>query len=351
MKREMLYAALALGLLAGCGTGPAEPTPTATPALEHADAALYRQLALYIRRGLRDYGLPGEYTLSFGPVDEREVYGVWVSGEELESCGFYKIDWDPQSDWYVFTGLNEFFLVDDEISRDEDWETVYTLELDTETPPAELEKFDSPPVPVETTFRHWNSFDPGKAARNTYHYVDKRLGIDLMGEYPEFYEEETVNAAFYGVMEDFFFTPEYGDDARTSPYTTLELTYRMTREDETFASARFYHNAYTRGAAHPSDWETGLTVDRETGQVLTLDDVLDWDGDAAALLERYDWKPSWTWEGNDGAGEIEYLIHNSSLGGFYLTEDRLGLIMSFSRYYTPIEAPLVDLPIKLDKLT
>ncbi len=355
MKRMGLLA-LVLALCAGCGGEPAAVV-TPTPAAGLEDAALYRQLGLYIRRGLRDYGLPGEYTLSFGPLEDsaEDRYGQVVveSGDGISSLGNYTISWDPVADWYTFTSQYEPFLVGQECFLDRDWEAVYTLDIDTETPPAELERFDSPPVPVETTFRHWNSFEHGKASRNTYHYVDKRLGIDLMGEYPEFYDEETVNDAFYQELEDFFFLDR---DARRSPFTTLELTYRMTREDADFASARFYHDAYTRGAAHPSDWETCVTVDRGSGRVLTLDDVLDWDGDAAALLEGYDWKPSWTWEGNSEKDEVDYLIQvlkdsDGWIGGFYLTEDRLGLIVGFSRYYTPIECPLDDLPIKLDKLT
>lgn len=366
---------LVLGLIlcAGCAAEPAAVV-SPTPEPEPADAALYRQLGLYIRRGLRDYGLPGEYTLSFGPVEEAESawYGpkgtlgcpvAVEGGDGIESYGYYTVDWDPEADWYTFNSQVEHFLVQE---KEKDWHAdgygpakaaaVYTFDLDTEAVPVELERFDTPPVPVETTFHHWNSFDSKKSGRDTYHYVDRRLGVELMGEYPNFYPEDKVGAAFYQVMEDFFFgVTDLSDDARKSPFTTLELTYRMTREDEDFASARFHHDAYTRGAAHPSDWETCVTVDRETGQVLTLDDVLDWDGDAATLLEGYDWKPSWTWEGGSERDELDYLIQvlkdgNGWISGFYLTEDRLGLIVGFSRYYTPVECPLSDLPIKLDKL-
>ena len=79
--------------------------------------------------------------------------------------------------------------------------------------------------------------------------------------------------------------------------------------------------------------------------------MVDFDGDGGALIRRYDWTPQWTCPG----GEMEFLAgafvdwgENGYLEDFYLTEDKLGLIVHFGRYYTCIEASLDSLPLKLE---
>lgn len=48
------------------------------------------------------------------------------------------------------------------------------------------------------------------------------------------------------------------------------------------------------------------------------------------------------------AGEFVDWGENGYLEDFYLTEDKLGLIVHFGRYYTCIEASLDSLPLKLE---
>ena len=372
MKRLSLMLML-LALLGACAPPGGEADPAPAPAPEHA--ALYRQLALYIRQGLTDYRLPGKYTLSFGPLEEERDYFRALEGESLcavvveggdglRGGGYYSVGWDEEADWYGFHSLSEPFLSGDEGYCPE-VDPVWTLEIDTEAPAAEVPRFDTPPVPVETVTDHQDPFRTGgDFHRETYHYVDQRRGLDVMADYPQIgwvrgWDTEGVEKTVDDLLRQaaveapFDFGGDY--DVRKNENGATEGTYQITREDEKYLSVRFYSYWDFRWAAHPSWGERGVTVDRETGRRLALTDVVDFDGDGGALIRRYDWTPQWTWEGNSAGDEVEFLAgafvdwgENGYLEDFYLTEDKLGLIVRFGRYYTCIEAGLDSLPLKLE---
>ena len=137
MKKLSLMLML-LALLGACAPAGGEADPAPEPEPEHA--ALYRQLALYIRQGLTDYRLPGKYTLSFGPLEEERDYFRALEGESLcavvveggdglRGGGYYSVGWDEEADWYGFHSLSEPFLSGDEGYCPE-VDPVWTLEID-----------------------------------------------------------------------------------------------------------------------------------------------------------------------------------------------------------------------------
>lgn len=357
-----------LSILTACAVGsgePSAPAASAAPALGAGTTNLYHQLALYIRQGLVDYKLPGEYTLFFGPLEEDGYCRVAIEGGGgVTAAGYYTVRWDQTLDRYTIASQSEPFLGrSDPYGQEIDGYTegkasaVWSLDIDTQTPPSELAKFDTPPVPVETVTDHVNP-DGVKSGfrRVTYHYADQRLGLDLMADYPQLGwhstgTDQTINDLLRQVaVEDTFWPGDEDRGLRREQSGTAEVTYCITREDEQYLSVRFYTYLNFRGTAHPSWWERGVTVDRATGARLSLYDVLDFDGDGDALLQGCDWTPIWTYD-TDRQAFLDQLAGNyqdydGHISDFYLTEDKLGLIVSFARYYTLLETDLDTLPLK-----
>lgn len=354
MKRLFALLLLMFALLCGCAAKPAAPSsaPTPTPPPEPENAALYRQLALYIRQGLVDYKKPGAYTLSFGPVDYLDTCEVKVARSDGSfAVGNYSISYDPTRDWYAITSQDEIFLSEDgdfEVGGYEPEEILYTRTIDTETQPEELPRFDAPPVPAETTL--WRNFTPlelegSQFHTETYQYIDGRLEMNLLVDFPQLHpydateSELALNAlladAAIGRREDYL-----------SANGTVDVSYQITREDEEILSVRFYTYINYRRAAHPSDWNWGVTVDRETGKRLSLYDVLDWDGDGDALLKNYNWTSGGVYELFDLQQAGLYNDYDGHIDDFYLTDDTLGLVVNYGRYSYMVETPLKNLPLK-----
>ncbi len=190
-----------LAVLAAVTEEKSRPVKGPTTQMEAGLLNLYHQLALYIRQGLVDYRLPGEYTLFFGPLEEDAPCQVAIEGGDgVTSVGYYTVRWDQSLDWYAITSQSEVFLSQsapfgNEIGGYEEGKAaaVWSLSIDTQTPPEELPKFDTPPVPVETLTHHTMAEDSESAlSQVTYHYVDQRLGLDLMADYPQLPTSDTA---------------------------------------------------------------------------------------------------------------------------------------------------------------
>lgn len=368
--RRLGLLALALALCVGCGAEEAVPTatptpvptPAETPGPELEDAALYRQLGLYIRRGLIDYGRPGVYTLSFGPVEATESSDDFCAvavegGDGIRSAGRYRVDWDEAADWYTFDCYDEPFLTGP--GEDAYWyETaaeaaVWSLTVDTGVPEAEPQKFDTPPIPVETITEHqlgWIAGAVNAFYRTTYHYVDQRHHLELMQIYPRIVSgneaDERLNDALYRyAVEEQFFQESW--DYRQECNGIVDSFCELTRDDERYLSMWFYNYEEFRQAPHPNNWMEGLTLDRRTGEKLELNDVLEWDGDDRTLLEEYDWAEV---GGIDGGYKEVLEDERAYISGFYLTPDKLVLIVDYERYFVELEADLAVLPLRLKDL-
>ncbi|MDE7198602.1 MAG: DUF4163 domain-containing protein [Lachnospiraceae bacterium] len=211
----------------------------------------------------------------------------------------------------------------------------------------------------------------GRYARTyLYTYYDDRMDIEITIEYPqvslsgsESILEEQINDA---LKKAFFYS--YGSDVegstwnpRDHAYGGITRNYVITREDETYFSVRIFEDNYFRGANHPNQFESGITINMKTGEVLRLQDVVGENWTPLSLLDTGAFHCLWVWkDGNESDGEAAEIwmlqLHESwehdlyaELSAldtkFYLTQDGLGLITEIARYYTPIEAAFSDLGI------
>ncbi|MCM1257727.1 MAG: hypothetical protein NC307_07715 [Roseburia sp.] len=112
---------------------------------------------------------------------------------------------------------------------------------------------------------------------------------------------------------------------------------------------RIYANAFTRGNVHPGEWEHGITIDLQTGEVLHLEDVIGKERSVKSLLESGVFEQLTSWEGRP----VETWIAELNLeeeepfsdfdSKFYLTEDGIGFITDSGGYYNCLEAKFEDL--------
>lgn len=132
-------------------------------------------------------------------------------------------------------------------------------------------------------------------------------------------------------------------------YTLIGRTYSVTREDERYFSVRIYEGNYMRGANHPNEWETGVTIDLQTGKVLHLEDVIGKGQSMKSLLESGVFESLISWENQSTQEWIDelHLREDEPPGeydsSFYLLEDGIGIITSMGRYYNCLEAKFEDL--------
>ena len=113
-----------------------------------------------------------------------------------------------------------------------------------------------------------------------------------------------------------------------------------------------YNN--TRWANHPDEWETGITLDMQTGETLRLEDVVGKDTTPELLLDSGAFHGLWPSEMEDNddfwIGELKKDIQDESLSNydsyFYLTDTGLGLVTFWALYYANLEAEFEDLGVE-----
>lgn len=362
----------------------------------------YQQMAMYIQEGFRTYYVEGEYQAYFGPI-EGGASGIWVDGSYISmrdktdseyfccdillegESGQWREEmaftYDAEADWYVFSSQYEPLFTGD--SSWAEWDDSYAAEVRgnrvcqiTIARDADIAapiRYDSENGPMERDLRLDNVWffgdeDNGLAYQITpraYYYWDERLDVDIDIQYPQVElekgKEEMEEAINEKLREAFFYGYDWDEEVNLlvpgeHMYSEIERRYMITREDERYLSMRIYeYNSY-RHANHPNDWETGITLDMRTGEIVRLEDVLGSDEieelTLKELLEKGNFRCLWEWEPED-KGWIEELKeeHGHSLlsdyePDFYLTDTGLGLITSLSRYYTCLEADYKDLGVE-----
>jgi hypothetical protein len=200
-----------------------------------------------------------------------------------------------------------------------------------------------------------------------YSYYDDRMDIYITIDYPQIYSKDNndletqINAELRKAFLSFYDSEIYKEseiDPAKEAYGLINRNYIITRADESYLSIRIFTYSDFRAGAHPSDGETGITINRKTGEVLCLQDVVGEYFTPISLLDtgKFHIEPQeeyseaineqWFqmlheyWERNDGYSALTTLDSE-----FYLTPDSLGLITSLGNEYMRIEATFTDLGI------
>lgn len=338
---------------------------------EQIDA--YEQMSLYIQEGFRIYGIDGVYQAYFGPIEkEEEMFScdILLEGTDGLWSEFISYTVDEENVWYTFEGQDEpifskdsFWMVDEDssyaVNLRENYQ--YKTQIASKIDLSAAVHYDSEGRPIEKDrwkdipFRDTVSGYGYYVLPTLYTYQDERLNIDIVIEYPcvwlsddeleEKVNEALRNAFFYGYYSDDRLYPE------SELYTSICRTYSITREDERYFSVRIYEDNYTRGANHPNEWEEGVTIDLQTGEVLRLEDVIGKDQSVKSLLESGVFESLIAWEGESTQDWINHLNmrEEEPLSDydtyFYLLDDGIGIITFSGRYYNCLEAKFEDLGI------
>ncbi len=362
----------------------------------------YRQILLYVQEGFRKYHVEGEYQACLGPIHgagaELWVDGVYMGTEEEADSYFFcdillegesglwserlAFTYDAEADWYSFSGQYEPLFAGDQFYAEQSDSSyveeflsacVYRTTVARDGEIGASARYDSENGPLEKDLfidHAWNfriREDNGlswQIVPKIYCYWDDRLDVNIQIQYPWLEMDqgmEEMEAAVNERLREAFFYGYYRDEEENllipgeELYTDIERCYMITREDERYLSMRIYEYNSVRGANHPNEWETGITFDMRTGDVVGLRDVLGEDmaqGTLGDLLNGGAFRRLWTWMPEDGDW-IEDLIEergDDPLGAyeskFYLTDKGLGLITSLSRYYTCLEADYEKLGIE-----
>ena len=365
MKR-VIPAALLLLLLTAC----AEPAETAD--VPSPDEALYAQALLFLQQGLRQHDVTDAFQVYFAPPEEGTLEIL------LEGGGAFwweEIAWsyDGERDWYAFSGSFEPVLTRDPFVRwdPEDEECLefrsaaaYQTGLSADTDMAVPLRFDIPAGPVVCQQRIEEPSYLGGLETWLYDYQDQRLDFTARFTYPQYSvytsglaDPEAVNQRIWDA-----FAYGYYDDADRG-WNPAELCYgeisrsgTVTRADRRYFSVRIYEYNSFRGANHPNWWETGVTIDLETGLSLTLRDIIGPDRTVEDLIDTGAFRCLAVWEGSSpearAAAEAWQIqsaketVDPETGDGFYLTEDSLGLFCSPDRYYYCMEAPFSALGLE-----
>ncbi len=330
---------------------------------------VYEQMALYIQEGFRTYGIEESYQAYFGPIEELDgtfFCDILLEGTDVFWSEYIAYTVEEDSGWYTFEGQYEpvfsgvYFW-----ELDEDSEYVINLQKNYEYKVQIAQKEDLSGAvhyygeggPVERDDWKFVPFADTETDYDyyvqpyLYTYQDERMDIDIVIEYPQIWlSDEAVEKRINEVLKKAFFYGYYTDGEETllpaqKEYTSIGRTYLITREDERYLSMRIYEYNDTRGVNHPNQWETGITIDLQTGKALRLEDVIGRDNSVKSLLESGSFESLTAWEGESAQDWIDRLDLDEEEplstfdSYFYLTEDGIGLITFSSRYYNCLEAP------------
>lgn len=354
----------------------------------------YEQMLMYIQEGFRTYHVEGEYAVYFGPIDggasgswadgrytgmqeenidDSFVCDILLEGESGQWREQIAFTYDAQEDWYVFEGQYEPLFTGDSfyaewgessfvadilstyvcqttIARDMDISA--PIRYDSENGPLERELYLDPPW----HFRGENNGLAYQILSRGYAYWDDRMDVYIDIQYPQIEledgREEMEGEINERLREAFFYGYDWEEKTMLVPvrekHVSIERSYMITREDERYLSMRIYE--FNAGwGAHPNEWETGITLDMQTGETVQLKDVL---GESAAqeertlgeLLDSGAFRCLWIWMpgGEEWIEELKAERGDDPLSRyeslFYLTDTGLGLITSLDRYYTCLEA-------------
>jgi len=385
LKRLFFCVVLSVGL-SGCGAAEdralgntdsmGQGQTEAFAELSTEQSEMYQQMTLYLQEGFRTHGVDGEYQAYFGQAEcggsnpDKCICNILLEGEgklwgEIISCTY-----DEETGWYTFNGQDEPVLCGDDtyaLYEDSDFAAelrenpVYRCLISAGTDLAYPVRYTSEGGPIEHEKLIEMPYSDAMAGLSygvwpmLYTYQDDRLDTYITISYPQVFmgnEHKDTEAAVNSLIKEAFFYG-YNEDSfnpRAAMYVDIDRSFIITRRDEEYLSMRIYEYNDYRGAVHPNEWETGITIDMRTGEALKLSDITGKDCSILSLLDSGAFECIWLWENDDGW--IDEFRENTeqreaSLSDFdsyfYLTEKGLGLITSMGRYYTNIEADFEEL--------
>lgn len=366
-------------LAAGCG----QYEPAQTP-FEPADA--YRQMALYIQEGFRTYDVEGTYQAYFGKIwsyNTSYSCDILLEGEnEWWEEGIYG-SYDGESGWYTFQADYEPILLEnagemDRLDKDSDFATkmrenyVYSTQISRDQNIASDIHYHSGNGPVERDFRKEMPAAEGYARTYSYvcpylySYYDDRMDIDIIIEYPQIYlDDKTLEKQINEELRNaFFYSYDYDEEGsllnpRDEMYGEITRNYVITRQDETYFSMRIFEYNDFRASNHPNEFESGITINMKTGEILGLQDVIGENWTPLSLLETGAFhcllgeeedeslmqNALDQWERYERYATLEELDRDMK-SCFYVTPDGLGLITNWGHMSAPMEATFEELGVE-----
>ena len=369
-----------VAFLNDCSAEPLESSELPEAAREYEPTeyeALFQQELLFLQQGFRQHDIEGSYTVYFVQPEEQSeqlcYQDMLLEGEE----GFWherlSYTYDKNQDWYTFFGeyepvltKNIFYTSDNDKGVEAfKGDAIYQAELSAGTDLEAPLRFDIPSGPV--------IYDDRRAEGNwgedlyTYVYVyqDDRLGVTVEIEYPQYslYADELpkVEEINQRIKEAFFYG--YGiDNKEWDPageiYGDIYRNCEIMRADDRYFSVCSYEYNSFRGANHPNEWKSGMTIDLETGELLTLSDVIGPERTVEELTDTGAFHCLQIWRDGDMSPEMMEeadrkqveeagkWVDADDTDDFYLTPDKLGLTSSVARYYVCMEASLSEIGLE-----
>lgn len=350
MMRRLFLLLPAVLLLTGCA---------APPRTSGQWDALFAQELLFLQQGLRQHGVEGTCTVYFAPPETcPDLFAQDLLIEGTEGLWWERLTgtYDKERDWYTFTGSFEPILLPETV-RGEYAETDREEKeafRDAATARAELSadmdlptplRFDVPPGPV-TYCQRQEEMDWGSAIETyTYLYQDLRLDFSAEIRCPRFAALPRAEEVDRRLEEALFYGCPDGRNSAWSPaelwYGQVQRTFEITRWDGRYLSLCVYEYNDFRQANRPNEWYTGLTIDTETGDVLTPADVLgpDWPIEDCGAGPFHS-LPPWDMDGEEMLAALRTAVERNASDRFYLTDSTIVFIDNSARQSRRLEAPL-----------
>lgn len=329
---------------------------------------VFEQVTLFIQEGFRVYDVQGNYIAYFNAVEGNETEGICSILLEGET-GLWEekisFSYDSVKDRYTFfDGWEPVMKEDDTFEEREDSEfvvetrqsSVYKTEISQEKQFAISVRYQGEKGPVD----HHEFWLDGDNHRDTdnyivrpyiYSYLDDRLEFYATIGYPEIScedkaLEETINS---NIQKELI-----GQIGKGNMYGEMTSRYRIKRADDMYFSIDCDEYYNTQWGAHPAEWPATLTINMETGTIVTLEEIVGekWNLQTLLASGAFNWEQSWLqWDDMPEGWEDEVRkdASDNTLNDynhkFYLTEDSLVLyVYHWHRDgYFPIEAKLSDL--------
>ena len=350
---------------------PSSPAPTQEQEqLPAWQKDVFEQITLFIQEGFRTYGIEGSYMAYFDEIEGTITEGacaILLIGDTTLWKEALSFSYDEQQDRYTFKGewepiltgydnwqlkeTDDFFVQIYE-NKNYAYKTMISTMKQFEIPT----RYEAGNGPI--TYSTFLSVDHDNESGNNYYvhpmvysYLDDRLEVYAAVEYPQIgCEDEKLEQTINNHIREAFLT----DIGKEDMYTDIYGQYRIKRADDLYFSFSFYTYYNTQWGAHPSDGSTTLTINMQTGEVVTLEDFVgeDWTVETLLSNNAFVWNIPLSDERPEGWKEevLRSSIDDECLADynnkFYLTEDSLCILLHDYEDYFSIEAKLSDLGLE-----